>query len=99
MYPNATIQELQNLWNNGDDRKKLKRKRFTFESNVTGTKPYCVAKCHEFKSTLFLILISIKCIQIFFIGIVLLNIIIVAEVFFSQDMYHVLMVIPMLMDD
>ena len=49
--PNADFQELQNLLKNDDDRKKLQRKDFTFESNVPGTKPYWVAKCHEFKST------------------------------------------------
>ena len=50
---NLDIQELQNVWKNDDDRKKLQRNRFTFVSNVPGTKPYWVAKCHEFKSTLF----------------------------------------------
>ena len=49
--PNSNIQELQNLWKNDDDKKKLQRKLFTFASNVPGTKPYWVAKCHEFKST------------------------------------------------
>ena len=38
--PNADIQELQKLWKNDDDRKKLQRKLFTFASNVPGTKPY-----------------------------------------------------------
>ena len=51
--PNADIQELQNLWKNDDDRKKLQRKLFTYASNVPGTKPYWVAKCHEFKSASF----------------------------------------------
>ena len=37
--PNSDIQELQNLWKNDDDRKKLQRKRFTFASNVPETNP------------------------------------------------------------
>ena len=50
---NADIQELQNVWKNDDDRKKSQLKLFTFASNVPGTKPYWVAKCHDFKSTSF----------------------------------------------
>ena len=41
--PNADIQELQNLWNNDDDRKKLQRKLYTYASNVPGSKLYWVA--------------------------------------------------------
>ena len=47
------MQELQNLWNNDDDKKKCQRKNYTFVSNVSGTKSYWVVKCHEFKSTSF----------------------------------------------
>ena len=51
--PNSDIQALQSLWENDEDRMKLQRKLFTYASNVPGTKPYWVAKCHEFKSTSF----------------------------------------------
>ena len=51
--PNYTVEELKLLWENDGNRKNLQRKLFTYASNVPGTKPYWVAKCHEFKSTSF----------------------------------------------
>ena len=62
MDPNADIQELQNLWNNDDDRKKLQKKLYTFASNVPGTNRIGLINVMNLKVLYFFILISIKCI-------------------------------------
>ena len=96
---NADIQELRNLWKNDDDGKKLQREPFTFASNIPRRKPYWVAKCHEFKSTSFVHSYINIIHPTIFIRVVLLNIMIVGYALFSQDISHVLMVIPMLMEN
>ena len=52
----TTIDDLQKLRANDDDRKKLQRQLFSFLSNVPEIKSYCISKRHEFKSTSFSII-------------------------------------------
>ena len=45
--PCNTVDDLQKLWDNDDERKQLQRRLFIFASNVPRIRPYWVSKLHE----------------------------------------------------
>ena len=93
IYPYTMVDDLEKLWYDNDDRKKLQRTLYTFASNGRRTNPYWASKRHELKVYHFFSQILIICILQFFHTSSIAEYHVVGCVFFHLNINHVLMII------